>query len=100
MMGAAKNKIHFLKRISVLIACLQIFISCQFSRFIFYNFADIHDYKKFPERKLKASQQPFIFPVAGKAKFPKKITNRKYKELSLEKFLEKNKTVAFLIIHK
>ena len=74
--------------------------ACQFSRFIFYNFADIHDHKKFPERKLEASKTPFVFPVAAKGKYPKKITYQKNTEMPLEEFLIKNNTVAFLIIHK
>jgi CubicO group peptidase (beta-lactamase class C family) len=77
-----------------------IFPACQLTRFIFYNFADIKDHKKFPERKLPAADRPFVFEKAQNAKYPRKINYEKNPETSLEKFLEDNKTVAFLIIHK
>ncbi|WP_219921406.1 hypothetical protein [Rufibacter sp. XAAS-G3-1] len=38
--------------------------SCQLSRFIFYNFADITDDKSFPWRPLTRSAQPFTFRQA------------------------------------
>ena len=70
-----------------------ILFSCQFGRFVFYNFADIKDYQKFQSRPLSASASPFNFQTTSHGKFPKAINN-----VSFDKYLESNKTVAFLII--
>ena len=67
--------------------------SCQLGRFVFYNFADIHDYKIFPSRPLKATASPFSFQTTNAGKFPKELNN-----VPFDKYLEKNNTVAFLII--
>lgn len=68
--------------------------SCQLSRFVFYNFADIKDYKIFPARPLKHSDtEKFQFYTTDKGKFPKAVD-----EIPFDNYLEKNKTVAFLII--
>lgn len=67
--------------------------SCQLGRFVFYNFADIKDYKKFQSRPLTADASPFNFQVTNDGKFPKELNN-----IPFDKYLEDNKTVAFLII--
>lgn len=67
--------------------------SCQLGRFVFYNFADIKDYKKFQSRPLTADTSPFNFQTTNKGKFPKELNN-----IPFDKYLEDNKTVAFLII--
>ena len=71
--------------------------SCQLGRFIFYNFADIKDHKKFPSRELTASNKPFEFFQVKDQKGPKEL-DINGKKLSFEKFLESQKTVAYLII--
>jgi len=70
---------------------------CKISRFIVYNFADITDYKIFPERQLRCGEKKFSFP---KAKLPNVLpyTFSSEKYTSFEQCLEKNKTVAFLVI--
>jgi CubicO group peptidase (beta-lactamase class C family) len=75
-----------------------VFSSCQLGRFVFYNFADIKDYKVFPKRELKASTTPFTFFTASKPKFPKTFVKANKEEINFEKMLEGSKTVAFLII--
>jgi len=72
--------------------------SCTFTRYVFYNFADIQDYKKFPKRELEKSSTPFLFHSASQEKLPLKVTNSKNEVISFDQHLEKNKTVAFLVI--
>lgn len=72
--------------------------SCQLSRFVFYNFANITDYKIFPARQLTASATPFQFPQATTPKVPDHIFTADKKKVAFDSFLEENKTVAFLII--
>lgn len=71
--------------------------SCKVWRFVVYNFADINDYKKFPARNIENGTTKFTFPIAAKAKIPAELT-LKNKNYSFEKYLDDNKTVAFLII--
>jgi CubicO group peptidase (beta-lactamase class C family) len=66
-------------------------------RFVIYNFADINDHKKFPARNIENGTIKFIFPTAEIGKVPKGIDIKGKNEL-FEKYLEDNKTVAFLII--
>lgn len=88
-------------RLAPLLVLLFLVSSCQVGRFIIYNFADISDYKKFPSRHLHASSKPFIFPKSAteNARIPKGLTVNG-KEMSFDKYLQQNKTVAFLIIHQ
>jgi len=60
---------------------------------VFYNFADIKDYKKFPSRPLNSDIAKFNFYSTNNGKFPKKMNN-----ILFDKYLENNNTVAFLII--
>lgn len=95
-------KTHQLKKNQtplLLFSLLSIFLldSCQVGRFVGYNFADIKDYKKFPSRPLTRDTLPFEFSVREKERAPRTIT-RKEKEIAFDDFLEKSKTLAFLII--
>lgn len=72
--------------------------SCQLSRFVFYNFADIRDYKKFPSRTLHHDSTVFHFATTAKGKAPKTVTDKKHQEVAFASYLQSNKTVAFLII--
>ncbi len=67
--------------------------SCQLGRFVFYNFADIKDHKKFQSRKLMADSLRYNFQTTNSGKFPKELDG-----IQFDKYLEANKTVAFLII--
>lgn len=67
--------------------------SCQLGRFIFYNFADINDHKKFQSRPLTTDSVTFKFHETTNGKFPKELDG-----MPFEEYLEDNKTVAFLII--
>ncbi len=76
---------------------LFLFSSCKVGRFFIYNFADINDHKKFPKRELKASAEPFKFYERDENMRPRSFKVGE-KEMEFEEFLEKNKTVSFLII--
>jgi CubicO group peptidase (beta-lactamase class C family) len=80
-------------RIAACIILLTILASCKFGRFVFYNFANITDYKIFPSRPLHKSDHPFNFCTSSSPKFPKTLNN-----IPFDQYLEENKTVAFLII--
>ncbi len=87
-----------MKRAGFFIICSVLLLSsCQLGRYIFYNFADIKDYKKFPSRNIPNATDTFSFAKTTTAHTPKSITYKGV-ETSFEKYLEKNKTVAFLII--
>lgn len=72
--------------------------SCQVGRFVFYNFADIKDYKKFQSRPLHTDSLKFNFYTTDQGKFPKTINYQNKNNIPFDKFLEDNNTVAFLII--
>jgi len=80
------------------ILILVLFNSCQIGRFVFYNFADIKDYQKFPKRNLIAPDQKFNFKNALKSKSPKTLTVKNKKDINFDEFLKDHKTVAFMII--
>jgi CubicO group peptidase (beta-lactamase class C family) len=82
----------------ILIIFSILMTACQLGRFVFYNFADINDYKKFSSRPLYSDTLKFNFYTTEKGKFPKTLTDKKQKEVPFDKYLEDNKTVAFLII--
>lgn len=77
---------------------LLVLSACHVGRFFIYNFSDIRDYKKFPSRPLAASKTPFHFVDLNlqTAKVP--TVNSQQQPIDFEKHLEKNSTVAFLVI--
>lgn len=83
--------------ILLVVFMLTMLSSCKFGRYVWYNFADIHDYKIFPKRELQASTKPFSFYTANKELVP---SNRTYEEVevSYDDFLNRTKSVAFLVI--
>lgn len=76
-------------------AACTLLSSCLAGRYVWYNFADINDHKKFPARPLNASATPFQFQQTSTGKFPKTIN-----DIPFDQYLQEQKTVAFLIIHK
>lgn len=73
--------------------------SCKLGRFVFYNFADIKDYKKFPSRTLLSNETKFKFHSTDKGKYPNSIkVSNKSDSVTFDWLLEEHKTVAFLII--
>jgi CubicO group peptidase (beta-lactamase class C family) len=83
-----KIKIEFL-----VVTASVLLTSCQLGRFVFYNFADIKDHKKFQSRPLSANALPYNFQTTNSGKFPKELNGNTF-----DNYLEDNKTVAFLII--
>ena len=83
-----------INRIGLLIIFAStILTSCQLGRFVFFNFADIKDYKKFQSRPLTAVTSSYNFQITNSGKFPKELNG-----IPFDKYLEDNRTVAFLII--
>jgi CubicO group peptidase (beta-lactamase class C family) len=78
----------------ILIILIFSLTSCKVSRFIIYNIADIKDYKKFPKREIQ-NKSNTIFKFS---KFNKNTDLNTIKN-DFDKYLEDNKTVAFLVIH-
>ena len=74
--------------------------SCQLGRFVFYNFADINDHKKFQSRPLQSSPLKYTFHVATDKNLAQKIKTKveNKKEVTFDTYLEETNTVAFLII--
>lgn len=88
-----------LYRIGIVFIISILLTSCKLGRFVVYNFADIKDYKKFPSRSLVSNDTKFKFYSTDNGKYPKSLTlGTKLDSVSLDKVLEDNKTVAFLII--
>ncbi len=84
----------------LLFACMSLFCSCHVGRFFVYNFADIRDYKKFPKIDIRKEDQPFLFKTKDghdSVRIPTSVTVKR-KEYDFRQFLDKTKTVAFLVI--
>lgn len=77
-----------------LIAVIFALTGCQVGRFVFRNFANITDHKIFPARPLHNDSIKFTFYPQAKAKPSLPIGDI----TSFKKYLEDNKTVAFLIV--
>ncbi len=71
---------------------------CQLGRFVFYNFADISDHKKFQNRVVHRDTSHFEFFQTETGRHPKKMIGLDQKEVSFEEFLHQTNTVSFLII--
>ena len=87
------RQVRINKTVFSIIIVFTLFTSCQIGRFVFYNFAEINDYKKFQSRPLTADTSTFHFKATNKGKFPIELNDTPF-----DKYLEDNKTVAFLII--
>ncbi len=82
----------------LLACCISMcLMSCKMGRFVYYNFANITDYKIFPYRTAAKDSVTYTFQKSAKPKFPKKFTVDA-KEITFERYLEKSNTVAFVII--
>jgi CubicO group peptidase (beta-lactamase class C family) len=77
----------------LILFCLS---SCKVGRFLYYNFADINDYKKFPSREINNQAPVYNFPENLKDIYK----DYKVNNILFETFLENSGTVAFLIIKK
>jgi CubicO group peptidase (beta-lactamase class C family) len=88
-----------MKKILVVFAFILSLTSCHVGRYFYWNFADIHDHKKFASRPVSASDEAFSFPKKlNPERFPIKRVSFKGQAVTLEEFLKKSKTVAFAVI--
>lgn len=81
----------------IILMILLLLPSCKIGRFFIYNYADHKDYKKFPSRTISNSETPFQFHLADSLSPPKSI-GVEGEAMGWREFLEKEKTLAFLII--
>src|SRR5271157_5722693 len=82
----------------VILFCLS-FASCHVVRYVWWNYADVSDYKKFPAETIPASRIPQHLPCKMIQKpiyLPDKAGNNP--SGTLDQFLASNKTLAFLIL--
>jgi len=94
-----KMKRNF-SRFIPLLAILLLTTSCHLGRYFYWNFAGINDYKKFPAEEVAAGETTFHFFYPEKfiaPDLPEKYQTPN-QPAGLSHFLEKNQTVAFLII--
>lgn len=94
--------LHIKRGVTVLLFVLFIFFfsSCHLVRFVYWNFADINDYKKFPVDTLSIASPSFHFHYGSefcRINLPDVFRNS-CDTCSLEAFLIKQKTVAFLVV--
>lgn len=91
---------RYVPALLLLITCMAVWMSsCKVGRFVVYNVADIRDYKKFPHHDLHRPATTFYFQQSEQGKAPKSVTDETTgRSLSFDEYLEKNHTVAFLII--
>ncbi len=92
-----------LNRVPTLISLLSILLllnSCHVARYVYWNFADIHDYKKFPAYTVKKQGKTFLFkekPEQTILQVPDEFNpSEKYKNTS--EFLKDKKSVVLIII--
>ena len=86
-----------MKKFLFSIFLISSFTGCKFGRFVIYNFADIKDYKKFPNRELSKSTTPFEF-ISSENKNERDSIGINGKRISFADYLVQNKTVAFVVI--
>jgi len=89
-----------MKKLIAFVSIAILISSCHVGRYVVYNFANIDDYKKFKSRELTASHTPFSFSEPNDSTlFKHVLTQTNYDSYNaFEAILEKNKTVAFLVI--
>jgi CubicO group peptidase (beta-lactamase class C family) len=82
-----------------LLFCLS-FTSCHVARYVYWNYADASDYKKFPADTILASPSPYEFVRPAEQKqisFPERTGNDVH-STNLDQFLSAKKTLAFIIL--
>ncbi|RZK78237.1 MAG: class C beta-lactamase-related serine hydrolase [Pedobacter sp.] len=91
------TRLHIFLYFISFILCFVAIQSCKIGRFVVYNFADIKDHQKFPFHSIKEGAQKYHFPQSKKGLAPKTIEVGG-KEIPFDRYLERHKSVAFLII--
>ncbi len=91
-------------KLRLLVCSLSILLSgCHLGRFVIYNFADINDYKKFPQKEISKKGEPFQFYDGPDSLYQKigslEISSERFGTKSLTNYLDdETKTVAFMVI--
>jgi CubicO group peptidase (beta-lactamase class C family) len=88
------------KAICLIIVSVFLLTSCHVGRFFVYNFANLRDYKKFQEREIKASSNPYEFSkvIAADFMFSEELNVDYASPEELNQYHKDNKTVAFMVI--
>ena len=87
-----------IKKIGLILFLMATTYGCHVGRFFYYNFADINDYKKFPQVSIEPAQEPFILPNStSQIKLPQNNSFKKG-QASFDELLANSKTAAFLIL--
>lgn len=97
--------IHSCKTVSLVLVMILLTTlnGCHVGRFFVYNFANINDYKKFPERVIASNPEDiyhFETEIDSNILFNPYTQNKFHNVAEFETYLADNKTVALLIIHK
>jgi len=79
---------------------LSLLSSCTIGRFVWYNFADITDYKIFSSNEIPKSSKPISYPVKISSAASSSEITINGKTQTFNEFLHYSRTVAFVIIHK
>ncbi len=78
------------------------FSACHVGRYFYWNFADIRDHRKFPAEPVERGNEVFHFyrtENQPELQLPPTF-NPSGKYTGIDEFLQKNKTVVFLVIHR
>jgi CubicO group peptidase (beta-lactamase class C family) len=87
------------KYFPVLLLIFLSFTSCHVARYVYWNYADVNDYKKFPVDSIK-TDVPYNIPrkiLNHQLYLPYKISENETSN-DLDQFLIKHKSLAFLIL--
>ena len=85
--------------LGIITLCLS---ACHVGRYFYWNFADIRDYRKFPAEPVERGNEVFHF-YRTKNQPELQLTTSfspSGKYSGIDEFLQKNKTVVFLVIHR
>ncbi len=83
----------------LIVSILLLLSGCHVGRFVYWNYVDVNDYKKFPSITIGKSKEPFDFYVNEKPENFKKIAyDKAFHNLDSLLGKRKNKTIAFIVI--
>ena len=94
-------KVHIRYRMNhvLLISIILLSSGCHVGRFVYWNYVNVNDYKKFHSITINKSNEPFDFYVNEQPGLFNKITyDRKSHDLDSLLSERKNKTIAFIVI--
>lgn len=88
-------------RLALLVSLTAVSLGCTsqyFGRLVQWRGADVGDHRRFPNRPLHASPQPFFFAPGGDESRVRSSFREAFPMDTLDAFLERNGTQAFLVI--